>query len=172
MTVQKCREMCSSELLESNEEGPFVKLKHAIMATRETVVKYADQITGLSSNAKVILCVATTLARILGSKKGKIDLTEVTLGLLREYCMDAFGDAYGDLGIEDFKSLLFMLVDAGLLNLTYVRRLPKERLNNLAMIPIRLLLPLQEVETALEDGLYKQDHYSNIRGRVEIQHRH
>jgi Cdc6-like AAA superfamily ATPase len=161
--IDKCIEKMPKTRRDTNEEGTIVKLPFAMMAIRENITKYADLINGLPLMAKSVLCVATRLAR-------HVDISELTLGTLKSYCMDAFGhDAMlGEVSMEDFKSLVENLVDGGLLCVAECdrKRLSTESLNILAMIPIRLDLQLEDVESAVDEELLKQDFYSSLLARL------
>jgi hypothetical protein len=161
--IDKCIEKMPKTRRDSSEEGIIVKLPFAMMAIRENMTKYADMINGLTTMGKSILCVATRLAR-------HVDSSELTLGTLKNYCMDAFGhDAMLDeVSMEDFKSVVENLVDGGLLCVAECdrKRLSTESFHSLSMIPIRLDLQLEDVESAVEEELLKYDFYSSLLARL------
>ena len=161
--IDKCIENMPQTRRDSNEEGTIVKLPFAMMAIRESMAKYADLIKRLPLVGKSILCVATRLAR-----HGADFKSELTLGTLENYCMDSFSDdaMLDQFSREDFMSVLGNLVDGGLLHVAECdrRRLPTPR--SLAMIPIRLGLQLEDVESAVEEELLQQDFYSSLLARL------
>ena len=162
--IDKCLEKMPKTRRDSNEEGTIVKLPFAMIAIRENMTKYADLINGLPLMGKSILCVATRLARHVDFK------SNLSLGTLKNYCLDAFGhDAMlEEVSMEDFKSVVENLVDGGLLCVAECdrKRLSTESFQGLAMLPIRLDLQLEDVESAVEEELLKQDFYSSLLARL------
>ena len=176
--VEKCRAKLPQERLCSpvmEHAKPVVTLGHAMMAIRETVTKFVNRIEELPQLSKATLCVATTLARILVNSNNRrpataetARMTQLTLGMLKNYCMEAFGREVmsdGDIDIVEFLSLVETLVDEGLLTLS--APLQSESFHDLSMLPIHVDLPLEDVQTALESKLLKQPFYSNLVERVK-----
>jgi hypothetical protein len=148
---------------------PVVLLPHAMMAIRGTMTKYADLIDGLSSIPKAALCVATTLARALDDGSASM----LTMGMLKKYTTEAVGEDLYEFDMDEFKSVVETLVDSGLLKLAACdkKRFATESLNNLANIPVRLELQLEDVLSALDKTLLQKDFYVNLVNRVKSQHK-
>jgi hypothetical protein len=164
-SVQACRSKLPQITLDSELERPVVKLPHAMMVIRETNTKYKDLVESLPSLEKCTLCVGANLSRVLGSKP-------LTLGLLKKYSMEAFGfDPMLDscITLEDFKGIIERLVDSGLLRMVECdsKDFSTEPMVNLLQFPVRFDLQLEDVESALEETLLKEDFYKRIVARVK-----
>jgi hypothetical protein len=157
--VSKCKEQLPCHRLESSEAGIVVKMRHAMLALRESVnPKHASLIRGLPSARRAVLCVAVTLAR---SKRKESN--QLTLGELRRRCMEAFAEDM-ELDADGFKDAIEALSDAGLLLLAQ----PDKKLflsvsaSGLSTVPIRLELQLQDVESAVETELLDIGFYHRL----------
>jgi Cdc6-like AAA superfamily ATPase len=163
--VEVCREKLPNNILNSKLEKPVVKLPHAMMIIRQTNTKYKDLIESLPNYEKYTLCVGVQLSRTLGS-------TPLTLAVLKKFSMQAFGLDKGldsCISLEDFKGIVERLVDTGLLRMAddEKRKLSSEPLGNLLSFPIRFDLQLEDVESALEETLLKEDFYKRMVERTK-----
>jgi hypothetical protein len=178
--VEQCREKLGPDRLEAaftwtndvdavTPDKPLVLLPHAMMAIRGAMTKYAELIDGLSLLPKAALCVATTLARALDDGSASM----LTMGMLKKYTMEAGCEEIYNFEMDDFKGVVETLVDSGLLKLAACdkKRFATESLNNLANIPVRLELQLEDVLSALDKTLLQKDFYINLVNRVKSQHR-
>lgn len=169
--IDKCREKLSRDRLDENFESfsegqPVVKLPHIMAVIREVNTKFTQLIDDLPTAAKTTLCIATTLARALDD----CDASTLTLGELKQYTMDAMKHEY--MSIDDFKNVLEMLVDSGLLKLTQkdTKLLRTESLVTLHHAPIGLDLQLEDVESAIDKTLLQEPFYQGLVERVKSQH--
>lgn len=154
--VSTCKEQLPYCRLESSKAGIVVKMPDAMTALRESVnPKYTSLIKGLPSTRRAVLCVAVTLAR---SRRKESD--QLTLGELRRYCMDAFAEDI-ELDADGFKDAIEALSDTGLLLLAKPdkKRFLVESASGLSMVPIRLELQLEDVESAVESELLDTGFY-------------
>ena len=170
--IDNCREKLSQDRLDENFESfsegqPLVKLPHIMAVIREVNPKYTHLINDLPTAAKTALCVATTLARALAD----CDASTPTLGELKNYTMDALKNE--DMSNDEFKTVLEMLVDSGLLKLTQsdTKLLRTESLMTMHRAPIGLDLQLEDVESAIDKTLLQEPFYQNLVERVKSQRR-
>jgi Cdc6-like AAA superfamily ATPase len=158
--VSKCKEQLPCYRLESSEEaGIVVKMPDAMTALRESVnPKYTTLIKGLPSTRRAVLCVAVTSAR-----SRRKESNQLTLGELRRYCVDAFGEDI-ELDADGFKDAIEALSDTGLLLLAKPdkKRFLVEPVSGLSMVPIRLELQLEDVENAVESELLDTGFYHRL----------
>jgi Cdc6-like AAA superfamily ATPase len=163
-SVFTCKEKLTKSALGSQMEKPVVKLPHAMMVIRETNTRYKDLIESLPSYEKYTLCVGVNLSRALGSQK-------LALGVLKSWCMEAFGldPLLDSVSLEDFKGIIERLADNGLLRMTECDKgaLSAEPMGNLLRYPVRFDLQLEDVESALEETVMKEDFYKRIVDKVK-----
>lgn len=163
-SIQACRSKLPQNTLDSELTKPVVKLPHAMMVIRETNTKYKDLVESLTSLQKSTLVVGTHLSRILGARP-------LTLGMLKKYSFQAFGFdpmLEGSYSMDDFKGIIERLVDSGLLKMAerVSNIFSTEPMGNLLQHPVRFDLQLEDVESALEETLLKEDYYKMIVARV------
>ena len=157
--VSTCKEQLPYCRLESSEAGIVVKMPDAMTALRESVnPKYTSLIKGLPSTRRAVLCVAVTLAR-----RRRKESDQLTLGELRRYCMDAFAEDI-ELDADGFKDAIEALSDTGLLLLAKPdkKRFSVESASGLSLVPIRLDLQLEDVESAMESELLDTGFYRRL----------
>ena len=140
---------------------PVVTIRQAMIAIRDSNTKYTDIIQSITTFEKVTLCVGVHLAR-------KFDGNGVTVSQLKDLTMECFG-ADNDVSIEDFKGVVERLVDSGLLLLDAEakRKLSAMRMGDLMRTPIGFDLQLEDVVSALDDTLMKEDFYKRLVERVK-----
>jgi Cdc6-like AAA superfamily ATPase len=158
--VSKCKEQLPHYRLESSKAGIVVKMPDAMTALRESAnPKYTTLIKGLPSTRRAVLCVAVTLA----SRSRRKESNQLTLGELRRCCMDAFVEDI-ELDADGFKDAIEALSDAGLLLLAKPdkKRFLVESVSGLSMVPIRLELQLEDVESAVESELLDTGFYRRL----------
>jgi Cdc6-like AAA superfamily ATPase len=162
IAIQSCRQKLP--LITLNNEPltkPVVTIRQAMMAIRDSITKYTDIIQSLTTFEKVTLCVGVHLAR-------KFDGNSVTISQLKDLTMECFG-ADNDVSIEDFKGVVERLIDSGLLLLDAEakRKLSAMRMGELMRFPIGFDLQLEDVVSALDDTLMKEDFYKRLVERVK-----
>lgn len=156
-----CRRKLSPEKLETAYTKPIVTIRDAMFSIRETNRKSKDTIQSLTSIEKMTLCAGVHLARKLGGKT-------VQMGKLRTLTMQAFG-MDTDVSLEEFKGVIERLQDAGLLQLNESERqaFTKTKMFNLLRYPVQFDLQLEDVDSALEDTLMKEDFYKRMVERLK-----
>lgn len=162
LAIQKRLDSLSNEKLDESLTKPVIGIRDAMMAIRETNVKYKDVIESLTTCEKITLCAGVHLSR-------KFEGKAVRLDSVKSYTMEAFGFD-NDLSLEDFKGVIERLQDNGLLKLA-----EKEKRSNISTAPISNLLrfevcfdlQLEDVESALEETLMKEDFYKRLVERVK-----
>merc|ERR1712032_1476017 len=124
---------------------PLVKLPHMMRAIREGMpMRHAEVISGLPRAAKVILCIAISLAQVWGPT------AEISISQLKKYCIEASHHAIMDeLGVGHIMNLVDMLVDSGLLITGNNGHFDPHDLNSKLKIGVQL----DDVEIALEESL-------------------
>jgi len=156
-----CRRKLSPEKRVGVYTKPIVMIRNAMLAIRETNRKIKDIIQSLTSIEKMTLCAGVHLAR-------KYEGRPVQLGKLKEHVCSAI-DFYEHLSLEDFKGVIERLSDSGLLQLnTRDSQQPftSLRMFSLLQYPIQFDLQLEDVDSALEDTLMKEDWYKRMVERV------
>jgi len=159
--VIHCKRKLSLEKRSSPHTKPIVMIRDAMLAIRETNRKSKDIIQSLTSYEKMTLCAGVHLARKLGGKT-------VQMGKLRELTMQAFGmDA--DVSLEEFKGIIERLHDNGLLQLNENEKqaFTKLPMYNLLRYPVQFDLQLEDVDSALEDTVMKEDFYKRMVNRLK-----
>ena len=155
--------LSSNELEETTRDKPVVSIRHMMQAVKETIQKHADIIDGLPQMAKVILCVAVTLAEAGPAWH------VIRLGTLQKYCYRAMEtELEMDVSLEDFSGLVQQLFDAGLLLSGTPEPLDVSTLSFSSLYdqPVRLGVQLHDVESALEQTLGEQVYYRNLLNHV------
>ena len=156
-----CRRKLSLEKRDIIHTKPIVMIRDAMLAIRETNQKSKDTIQSLTSFEKMTLCAGVHLARKLGGKT-------VMLGKLRQLTMEAFGmDA--DVSLEEFKGVIERLQDSGLLQLNETERLAftGRPMSSILRYPLQFDLQLEDVDSALEDTLMKEEFYQRMVERLK-----
>ena len=155
-----CRRKLNLTQKEERHTKPIVTIRDAMLAIRETNQKCKETIQSLTSFEKMTLCAGVHLARKLGNKT-------VQMGKLRELTMQAFGmDA--DVSLEEFKGIIERLHDNGLLQLNEKEKqaFTKTPMHSLLRYPVQFDLQLEDVDSALEDTLMKEDFYKRMVERL------
>jgi Cdc6-like AAA superfamily ATPase len=160
-SIQNCLMKLSLTKQELPLTKPVVTIKEAMMAIRETNIKYKDIIQNLTTSEKVALCAGVHLAR-------KFDGEGATMRMIRDLTMVAMGFE-NDVSLEDFKGVLERLQDSGLLliGLEDKRKLSSMKMVDLLNHPFRFDLQLEDVESALEDTVMKEGFYQKLVDRVK-----
>jgi Cdc6-like AAA superfamily ATPase len=155
-----CKRKLSLEKLDNDHSKPIVAIRDAMKAISETNHKSRDIIRSLTSTEKMTLCAGVHLARKLGGKP-------VELGKLRTLTMMAYG-LDSDLSLEDFKGVIERLQDNGLLKLNEKEKqaFTKTGMCSLLRYPVQFDLQLEDVDSALEDTLMKEEFYKNMVERL------
>ena len=135
---------------------PVVMIRDAMLAVRETNHKSKEVIESLTSLEKMTLCAGVHLSR-------KLDAKVTTLGRLRQLTLDAF-DMDADVSLEDFKGIIERLQDSGLLKL--LRGRSNDSVSSLINCPVLFDMQLEDVDSALEDTVLKEDFYRRMVERV------
>lgn len=156
-----CRRKLSLEKRDSTHTKPIVMIRDAMLAIRETNQKSKETIQSLTSFEKMTLCAGVHLARKLGGKT-------VQLGKLMGLTMQAIG-MESDISIEEFKGVIERLQDNGLLpmNGTEKQAFTNTRMSSLLRYPLQFDLQLEDVDSALEDTLMKEDFYKRMVERLK-----
>ena len=156
-----CRRKMKLEQRAATHTKPCVTIRDAMMAIRETNQKCKETIQSLTSYEKMILCAGVHLARKLGGKP-------VQLGKLRKLVMYAFG-MEADVSLEEFKGIIERLVDNGLLQLQEREKqeFTSTAMFNLLRYPVQFDLQLEDVDSALEDTLMKEDFYKRMVDKIQ-----
>jgi hypothetical protein len=159
--IEACREKTPKARLAAELTSPVVKLPHAMMAIKKQNPKIKDLINACPNYEKYTLCCGVHLSRALEGQ-------DVTLGRLFQMCMEAFGNI-GKLEMEDFKGILERLVDKGLLKMADDEKKSFSRApsGNLIYFPLRFGLQLEDVVSALEEGILKEPFYQTIVRRCD-----
>ena len=157
--IDKCVDKLKPSQLEaefefSSDAMPIVKIPCVMAVIRENNDKFTNTIKDLPPAAKIALCVGTTLARALDESTA----SSLTLGALRHYTTEALEHDCMDLSMDEFKSVVEMLVDSDLLQLaaTDKNRLGTESMMTLSSAPFALELQLEDVESAMEKTLLQE----------------
>ena len=155
------RRKLSLEKRDSEHTKPIVTIRDAMLAIRETNQKSRDIILALTSFEKMTLCAGVHLARKFGG-------TTVPLSKLRELTMHAIG-MDSDVSLEEFKGVIERLQDSGLLRLNETERqgFTKTTMHGLLRYPVQFDLQLEDVDSALENTLMKEDFYKRMVDRLE-----
>lgn len=156
-----CRRKLSLEKRITTHTKAVVTIRDAMLAIREINVKKKETIQSLTTFEKMTLCAGVHLARKLGGKT-------VTMGKLRELCVQAFG-MDSDVSLEEFKGIIERLHDNGLLQLNEREKqaFTKTSMFNLLRYPVQFDLQLEDVDSALEDTLMKEDFYKRMVERLK-----
>lgn len=156
-----CRRKMKLEQRAATHTKPCVTIRDAMMAIRETNQKCKETIQSLTSYEKMTLCAGVHLARKLGGKP-------VQLGKLRKLVMYAFG-MEADVSLEEFKGIIERLVDNGLLQLQEREKnaFTSTAMFNLLHYPVQFDLQLEDVDSALEDTLMKEDFYKRMVDKIQ-----
>jgi Cdc6-like AAA superfamily ATPase len=153
--------------------GHLVKMPNVIQANKEEVLNLKERISGQPVVGKVILCVLTSYAQAGG-------VVDTTIGELKQCvteCMRQTGIEDEMVQMDDFLVLLETLVDSGLLRACTATTQPNHRkgdglnltrrtLSDVHRQPIRLGIPLDDIEKVLEADL-KQGFYQNLCERAK-----
>jgi Cdc6-like AAA superfamily ATPase len=159
--IQKRIDSLSKDKLDEDLIKPAIGIRDAMMAIRETNIKYKDVIESLTTCEKVTLCAGVHLSRML-------DGMAVRLETVKNYTMEAFGYE-NDLSLEDFKGVIERLQDSGLLKMAEKERrnISSAPISNLLRYEVCFDLQLEDVESALEETLMKEDFYKRLVERVK-----
>ena len=160
-TIIFTRRKLSLEKRDSIHTKPFVTIREAMLAIRETNQKSRDTILALTSYEQMTLCAGVHLARKFGCKT-------IPLSKLRELTIQAIGHDW-DMSLEEFKGIIERLQDSGLLQLneTERQRFTKTSMHALLRYPVQFDLQLEDVDSALESTLMKEDFYKRMMDRLE-----
>jgi len=158
--VQNCLSKLSLEIRDTVHTKPIVMIRDAMLAIRETNHSSKKIIESLTSYEKMTLCAGVHLAR-------KLHSNVTTLGTLRKLTIEAFG-MDSDFSMEDFKGVIERLEDSGLLKLadTDRRGLPGISSSSLVNYPVKFDLQLEDVDSALENTVMKDNFYKRMVDRV------
>lgn len=165
LSIDSCLRKAPSVKLDSVLEKPFVTIRDAMTAIRETNVNYRDIIEGLPTFDKVVLCTGVHLAR-------KFDGRSFTMHTLRNLTMEGYGIDY-DVEIDDFKGAMERLIDTGLLLLSEDQKNKLRHgmgISDLMGTPMKFDLQLEDVESAIEDTLMNEGFYQRLVNRVKSLH--
>ena len=159
--VLNCLRKLSLEQRASTHTKPIVMIRDAMLAIRETNQKSKDVIQSLTSFEKMTLCSGVHLARKLNGKN-------ITMGMLRTLTMEVFG-MDSDVTLEEFKGVIERLQDSGLLKLvgTEKRGFAGRQFSSLLRYPVTFDLQLEDVDSALEETVMKEDFYQRMVERVK-----
>jgi len=160
--VQFCRKKLSGEKRESAHTKPVVMIRDAMLAIRETNPRLKERIQSLPTYEKMTLCAGVHLSR-------KYEGRPIALGKLKDHVCSAI-DMHDHLSLEDFKGVVERLSDSGLLQLNErdsQRLFTSSGMGALLHYPIRFDLQLEDVDSALEDTLMKEDWYKRMVDRVK-----
>ena len=140
---------------------PCVTIRDAMVAIRETNQKCKETILALTSYEKMTLCAGVHLSRKLGGKP-------VRMGKLRTLVMTALG-MEADVSLEEFKGIIERLQDSGLLKLQEREKQAFTKMPMLALLhyPVQFDLQLEDVDSALENTLMREDFYKRMVGRLQ-----
>jgi Cdc6-like AAA superfamily ATPase len=161
LAIQRRLDTLSNDKLDEELTKPAVGIRDAMMAIRETNVKYKDVIESLTTCEKVTLCAGVHLSRKLEGKA-------VRLETVKNFTMEAFGFD-NDLSLEDFKGVVERLQDNGLLKMAEKekRSISAAPISTLLRYEVCFDLQLEDVESALEETLMKEDFYQRLVERVK-----
>jgi Cdc6-like AAA superfamily ATPase len=174
--ARKALEMTSTAIqlcLETTKEGvesggSLVKISHVIKAVkqRQREGNCTEIINGTPIMGKILLSIVAVLA------KAKSKTT--TLGKLKEFvqeCLNRTNRMSELLETDDFLLMLESLVDNKLLstgNTSSKTRLSLAAVSELMQMPILLLVPLEDVETALTDEIEGREFYERLRDHAKV----
>lgn len=134
-----------------------MKMPHALVAVKKQNPKTKELIDSLPKYEKFTLCCAFNFAQAWLGK-------ELSLGRLFADCKEAFGMEC-PLTIEDFKGILERLVDSGLLKLDIVAQ--NFNAGDLTQAQLRFDDQLEDVISALEEGIEKEAFYQRMKERCQ-----
>eukprot|EP00980_Cylindrotheca_fusiformis_P005815 scaffold1223_cov119-Cylindrotheca_fusiformis.AAC.18 len=155
--VEASREMLKEPILSASLSGPVVKIPHAMAAVKKQNPKNKDLIESLPKFEKF------TLWCLVNFSKSCLD-KEVTLGCLFDNCKRAFGVDCSHT-IEDFKGIVERLIDTGLLKLNVT---PLSGTNDSTQTTLSFDMQLEEVVSALEEGVGAQEFYQRMKSRCHL----
>jgi len=158
--VQNCLGKLSLEIRDTVHTKPIVMIRDAMLAIRETNHNSKKIIESLPTYEKMTLCAGVHLAR-------KLRGNPTTFGTLRMLTIEAFG-MDSDFSMEDFKGVIGRLEDSGLLKLagTDRRGLAGTSGSSLVNYPVKFDLQLEDVDSALENTVMKDNFYKRMVDRV------
>ena len=161
ITMERCLEKLPAARQDAELTKPVVTIRDAMMAIRETNVKYRDIIESSPFLDKVTLCTGVHLSRKLGSRP-------VLLRELMALTIEC-GGVEIDAGPEEFKESVERLSDSGLLTLDNGDR--RSFSSSLGMglqnMPVRFDLQVEDVESALEEFIKSQGFFQRLVERVQ-----
>jgi len=155
--IKATESLSSEELSRKGTQSPVVKIPHVMKAIKETgVPSIVKIIEDLPQNAKVVLCVATTLGQV--SSAWKI----ISLSNLKNYCGHAHGHGSFESWSQDmFNDTIEQLSDAGLIKYED----SDDIYDNSGDKSIQVGVQLEDVELAVNDSLIKENTF--YKGLVE-----
>lgn len=156
--VQNLKDRLPQDKKDLQHEKPIVMIRDAMQAIRETNRKSKEIIDSLTSLEKMTLCAGVHLAR-------KFSGNVTTLGMLRQLIMDAF-DMDANVSLDDFKGIIERLQDSGVLRLIKSGRGSFQTMS-LINRPVAFDMQLEDVDSALQDTVLKEDFYKRMVKRVE-----
>ena len=138
---------------------PLVKIEHVMKIVRDSNPQLTETILGQPRAAQVVLCVALSMSRELGSSY------TITHSQLLQYCQLASKTGLMEsLNSSDFSDIVKNLCDAGLLRVSeenYSFSFDSNRTE------IQIEVQLEEVESALGETLGTQPTYAKITQRAK-----
>ena len=142
-------------------DGPLIKLKDVAVLNRAQNRGILEQIEGLPQACKMCLVALIAL--------GKSQVTESTIGKLRNFVSQCVDEEDDHIAADDFERCLETLKDSGLL------RMETANLNNLSIhqkttVVIRLGLQLEDVQIAV-DKVCQGEFYERVARLAELNSR-
>jgi Cdc6-like AAA superfamily ATPase len=162
LTIERCLSKLPAEKQDAELTKPVVTIRDAMLAIRETNVKYKDIIESLPFLDKVTLCTGVHLSR-------KLDSRPVNLRQLMHLTIEC-GGVEIDAGPEEFKESVERLSDSGLLTLDSCdkRSFSSSFIGmGLQNMPVKFDLQLEDVESALEEFIKSQSFFQRLVERVQ-----
>jgi len=158
--VQNCLGKLSLEIRDTVHTKPIVMIRDAMLAIRETNHSSKKIIESLPTYEKMTLCAGVHLAR-------KLRGNPTTFGTLRMLTIEAFG-MDSDFSMEDFKGVIGRLEDSGLLKLAGTDRRGLAGISGSSLVnyPVKFDLQLEDVDSALENTVMKDNFYKRMVDRV------
>lgn len=160
LSIDRCLEKLPQAMQDVELTKPVVTIRDAMLAIRETNVKYKDIIESLPFLDKVTLCTGVHLSR-------KLDSKPLSLGTLQKLTVECTGVDI-DAGPEEFKESVERLMDSGLLTLNCDKRsFSSSHGMGLTSMLVHFDLQLEDVESALEDSIKDQAFFQRLVERVK-----
>ena len=151
--VQACQAKLPTSTLEAPSTGPIVKMPHALIAAKALTTKVKEVIESLPQYERYVLCCGVNLSEALMGQ-------ELTLERFHSLFTYSFGFDL-QLTVEEFTDILDRIADKDLLR--YDRENVKGPFRS--QTRIRLDLQLDDVVSALESGLQKEEFYKKMKQR-------